>query len=417
MNIVPAVLEQHAEEAAFLWILRAGAVHAPHYTLGDLARLDLRLDAHLDGLRIAGPAGWEILKSTLALEGPGEVFAAAVIAFESGDPKRTERVLEAGTVSRELSAALASAVGWLPPKKADRLIRSLLASSSPVRRRVGIAGAAVRRLSMEKAFLDAAVDPDPPLRARALRAIAQLGMSSHAPLLGRSLDDPDPDVSYAAAWGAALLSGDPGAQQTLQRHSIGAGRKAREALELAARRLDPPLAASWREKLARDPATRREAVVLAGAAGDPQAIPWLVEQMSHLPVARVAGEAFSVITGADLCRLDLDRRAPEDFQAGPTDDPKEENVEPDPEEDLPWPEIARIRAFWDRERSNFAPGKRYLRGAEISSESCRETLQAGRQRERAAAALELVKSQPGQPLAEVRAPGFRQDPSSPADTA
>ena len=53
MNHISSVLEQHAEEAAFLWILRDGAVHAPHYSLQDLARLDQRLEGHVDGLRIA----------------------------------------------------------------------------------------------------------------------------------------------------------------------------------------------------------------------------------------------------------------------------------------------------------------------------------------------------------------------------
>ena len=37
-----------------------------------------------------------------------------------------------------------------------------------------------------------------------------------------------------------------------------------------------------------------------------------------------------------------------------------------------------------------------------------DVLRNGRQRQRAAAALELALQQPGQPLFEVRAPGFRQ---------
>jgi len=35
--VIPVVLEQHAEAAAFHWLLRDAAVHAPHYTLDDLA--------------------------------------------------------------------------------------------------------------------------------------------------------------------------------------------------------------------------------------------------------------------------------------------------------------------------------------------------------------------------------------------
>ena len=51
------VVAQHAEEAAFLWIMRNEAVRAPHYTLKDLAKLDERVEAHLDGLRVADNSG------------------------------------------------------------------------------------------------------------------------------------------------------------------------------------------------------------------------------------------------------------------------------------------------------------------------------------------------------------------------
>ena len=59
--VIADVISQHAEEASFLWLLRDGAVRDPHYSLKDLAKLDGRVEAHLDGLRIAGEAGWEVM--------------------------------------------------------------------------------------------------------------------------------------------------------------------------------------------------------------------------------------------------------------------------------------------------------------------------------------------------------------------
>ena len=70
--VIPAVIEQHADEAAFLWLLRDYAVRAPHYTLSDLAQLDNRVDAHIDGLRIAADGGWEISKNSLSESDTGE---------------------------------------------------------------------------------------------------------------------------------------------------------------------------------------------------------------------------------------------------------------------------------------------------------------------------------------------------------
>ena len=55
---IDSIITQHAEEAAFLWLQRDAAVREPHYSLADLAELDNRVEAHIDGLRIAGDAGW-----------------------------------------------------------------------------------------------------------------------------------------------------------------------------------------------------------------------------------------------------------------------------------------------------------------------------------------------------------------------
>jgi len=55
MPSLEVIVDQHSEEAAFLGLLRSIAVHEPHYDLNHLTTLDNRIEAHLDGLRIAGP--------------------------------------------------------------------------------------------------------------------------------------------------------------------------------------------------------------------------------------------------------------------------------------------------------------------------------------------------------------------------
>jgi hypothetical protein len=58
------------------------------------------VEAHIDELRIAGEPGWEICKETLVWEEAGEVFAAEVLAFESGNKDRIKKVLETGKTKR-----------------------------------------------------------------------------------------------------------------------------------------------------------------------------------------------------------------------------------------------------------------------------------------------------------------------------
>jgi uncharacterized protein (TIGR02270 family) len=90
------------------------------------------------------------------------------------------------------------------------------------------------------------------------------------------------------------------------------------------------------------PQRRRSLIRATGIIGDSRTIPWLIEHMDVPQDARLAGEAFSMITGLDLAYLDLDRDAPPGFQSGPNDDPADENVALDEDENLPWPDRAKI---------------------------------------------------------------------------
>ncbi|MCI5164482.1 MAG: hypothetical protein D3917_21205 [Candidatus Electrothrix sp. AX5] len=146
----------------------------------------------------------------------------------------------------------------------------------------------------------------------------------------------------------------------------------------------------------------------AGVLGDPVAVPWLIEIMAVPELARVAGEAFSMITGLDLAYEDLEGEWPEGFAAGPTEDPEDEDVDLDSDEDLPWPAPALITGWWEANKGKFSNGTRYLAGQPIAPAHLSQVLVSGFQRQRAAAAMELALLKPEQPLFEVRAPGFRQ---------
>jgi uncharacterized protein (TIGR02270 family) len=125
-------------------------------------------------------------------------------------------------------------------------------------------------------------------------------------------------------------------------------------------------------------------------------------------LARVAGEAFSLITGVHIAYDKLEGPKPEGFEAGPTEDPADENVAMDVDEHLPWPDPKAVQAWWSGHAGQFAKRTRYLLGRPIALDWLNDVLRNGYQRQRAAAALQLAMLQPGKPLFEVRAPGFRQ---------
>jgi uncharacterized protein (TIGR02270 family) len=104
----------------------------------------------------------------------------------------------------------------------------------------------------------------------------------------------------------------------------------------------------------------RYAIVAAGVFGDPPRIPWIVDRMGVPELARVAGEAFAMITGVDLAFEDLDSGKPAGFETGPTENPEDENVDMDPDEHLPWPNPTLVAKCWREHRGGFLDGTRYL---------------------------------------------------------
>lgn len=408
----PWVVEQHAEDAAFLWTVRDTLVRAPHATLADVQRHDERVEAHLDGLRLAGDEGWAICADALDGGDAGATFVAAVLAFESGAEARLRPVLAAARAEPTLARGAASALGWLAAQPATRYAAWLLGAADPALRRLALAAFAAHRHDPGPALEQALADDDVPLRARALRAVGEVGRRGALAPVRAQLHADAPAVQQAAAWTAALLDGDGDALAVLARAVLAPGAlpapAAERTLQLVMRRAPRPTARALLDGLAREPATRRLAAVAAGLLGDPALVPWLLELMEEPASARAAADAFVAITGAELAVERLRAEAPSDVQQGPTDDPEDEDVAPDPDEHLDWPDVPRVRAWWAAHARGFTAGERHLLGHPIDDAWLAQVLRGRRQQHRAGAALELAIRHPGTALFEVRAPGFRQ---------
>ena len=52
-----------------------------------------------------------------------------------------------------------------------------------------------------------------------------------------------------------------------------------------------------------------------------------------------------MITEVELVFAYLDGEWSEGFEAGPTEDPEDDNVEMDPDEDLPWPNVELLQKW------------------------------------------------------------------------
>ena len=405
--IIRDVIRQHVEEAGYLYALRSALTSAPHVKLERLGDFDNRLSAHLDGLSVAGEDGWPLCEASLEMPLPGTVFTATVRAIEARQTDRLDRLLALSEAVGEVRTGLLSAFGWLSGSRLQGIVAPLLSSSLQFRRWVGIAACGMHRVDPGLVTGRKIADPSNEVRARALRTAGELGLTDAVALCASGLADSDPGCRFWAAWSATLL-GDAGAARSISSAATADGPHRNRAFRLAMQVMNTSAAHAFLTSVADNPAQLRWLIQGSGIAGDPTYVPWLIRHVADDKTARLAGEAFSLITGADLALGGLEREPPESFESGPNDDPDDPNVDTDPDDGLPWPDPERIKGWWSEKRSRFQPGTRYFMGAPVTREHCIDVLKNGYQRQRILAAHYLCLLEPGTPLFNTSAPAWRQ---------
>src|SRR5262249_31322199 len=406
--IVPAIVQQHADDAVLLASNRLALVEAPHARLDQLHRFDRRLAAHLDGLRLAGEAGWALSEATLESPSPGAVFAVAVRALEDRDEQRLARIVALSQAVPESRPGLFAAFEWVEPTRLQGTVANLVRDRDPFRRSVGIAACAMHRVDPKILAGDYLRDADPALRARSLQAAGELGISDAVDFCTAALADPDEDCRFWAARAAVLLGDRRRGLDALMQGGLSQRSHRARSLGLALQAQSLKQAHGALQQLAENPHNVRWLIQGSGIAGDCAYVPWLLKKMSHLPLTRLAGEAFSTICGVHLGQSALDRPAPENFESGPNDDPDDPNVDMDPDDGLSWPDAAKIEKWWRDNESRFQNGTRYFMGAPLTRDRCIDVLKHGCQRQRILAAHYLCLLEPGTPLFNTTAPAWRQ---------
>lgn len=405
---VSVVVQQHVDDSISLRGTRSVLVRAPHVRLRHLRRLDDRLAASLDGVAVAGASGVDLCRAALVDPTPGAVFTLAVQALEARDTATLGRLMAVAESVPEVRPGLVSAFGWVPPAALRGITAGLLASDNVFLRGVGLSACAAHH-----------VDPGPVLRASmAEPALARLatgiaGSLGLRDLLAQCLDllqnTDDPALQLAAARSCVLLGDRATAIAKLQMLASAPSPLGVDALRVLLKLQPADQARSLLKELARDAKQIRRLVAAAGFSGDPHYVPWLIKQMADLKLNRLAGEAFSMITGLDLAYLDLDMKPPEEAVYGPNDDPGDADVAMDEDDSLPWPDAGKVNAWWQANGSRFEPGARYFVGAPPTVSHCISVLKTGFQRQRIAAAEYLCMLTPGTPLFNVAAPSWRQE--------
>ncbi|MDX8479736.1 TIGR02270 family protein [Mesorhizobium sp. VK24D] len=392
-RVIEHIVEQHAEDAAFLWLQRDRAADAPDQHVKNLRRLDDRLEAHIDGLRVAGEWGWQAAERAFdRYQEPGETFVAAVLAFECLSENRIGYVLNLAEASPELLRATVSALGWVEAHNVQEWIRSLLEDPLPSRRLLGLAACSVRRID-PATRLSQLLNDVPAVRARALRLAGEIGRVDLLSDVRAALDDPHGTCRFWAAWSCVLLGDRYHAIEVLRTYAgvDGIGWK---GVQLLLRAADHQTAVDWLLDWRGDRSKERLIAAGAGIVGDPIFVPWLTTRMRDPGLSQLAGESFATITGISLEDHGMDAGAPADMDN--VDKPVGYSAS---DENLVWPDVRKVREWWRQNQAKFHQGNRYLHGKPLSEEALLQLYAKGTLRQRRGAALDLALSAPEAPLA------------------
>lgn len=394
------IVEEHLDEAEFLWGMWEHSLVAPNYTLDEVAEgPEARLTAHIDGLVVNGPlVARKMLIPALEDEEPDRVSAAAAALLHS--PRESGGLDAVFEAMREL------------PEQRPPIVRALCCAAAPelltrVRRLMldedsGLVAAAAEVLAFHFQSLgdtlglllaSEAVDA----RVVALRSIAnesepgrfiravQAGLSDADPRVVDAAIETGVRIRFAAAWERA---------RTRAEDADGNG----SALLLALRG-----EVSDQEFLLRalgDRKRRLAALWALGFLGTPKAVEASLEWLEDDTAGQLAGEVFTAVTGVDLEEAEMSLPVDED----------EEALESRPEADLPRPNPMVVLQSWMKLRGGFSDGQRYIRGAVRSPSSLLTALADGQMRRRPTHLLdlELHTAANDRPRLQVRAPTSRQ---------
>lgn len=403
------VVTVHAQEVASLYQTRRALRRSPDLTLHFLSGLDHRILAHLDGLAVAGEAAQRHLDAELEDPSPGAVFASVVCALERPPATHRDRIWALVDAAPSLRSARRDAMGWVEPRRLQGLVRDLLQDADPERRVDGLTACAMHRTDAKLESGPWIEDAVPAVRARAHRAAGELGLTSLAPRCVAATRDDDEDCRFWASWSAVLMGDRRAGLDSLTSVAVAPTSPHRaRAFRLALQATDLTAAHAVLERLARDPAQLRWLVEGSGLVGDVTYVPWLIGHMSKPETARLAGESFTLITGANLDALQLWQQRPEDVTAGPTEEPDDDNVELDPDEGLMWPDVKKVENWWAANADRFPKGRRHFMGEPVTRARCVDVLKNGYQRQRVLAAHHLCLIESGTPLFNTSAPVWRQ---------
>jgi hypothetical protein len=286
VGCIADILAEHIDELPFDLSQRSAMLRSPRHTIVDLRRLDGRIAARIDGLRLGGTGALALAEPMLGSDGEHDIAAGTLAALAAMGAEAWPRI--DGAVRRpDAGASIALALG-LWPDELPEAMSAWLADSDPLVRLAATETLVARgqAISVDDELLAHA---DARMRSR---AAALAGPTR----IARMLDDGDPSVR-AAALAAAAWSGWP----EIAAHCRARCRESGAGLEMLALIGDPCDDALLLARCEdRGLGCRRFA--LAATWAHPAVVPTLLDGIDSAEPAEAiaAGDAFTRMFSEDI---------------------------------------------------------------------------------------------------------------------
>ncbi|HTE40925.1 MAG TPA: hypothetical protein VK629_08840 [Steroidobacteraceae bacterium] len=364
------LLDESLDEAHFLWRRWEQELASLTRSLDEIySWTEDRLHGALDGVRVASDADLEsLLGPSLAGDVPHHAAVAAHLLCTSPSPQArallTEAVRSASGPKLEAMTRgfeLAELDGNFAP------ITAIMLATGGEHRALLCSLKAFRRATLGQELVDTYESKVPALQARAIRAAAFLSSERVDAWIKAGLESDNAEVRTAA-----IVTG-------IRRRNTNAWQAAVQLVRMAheeASQLLPLVAmfGSAQEQQAvlaavDAPAVQKSALQALGALGTRAAAERCIQAMRDEALARLAGEAYCAITGAELERDRLDAAEKNELTPAFEDDNLDADLVPQTSDTWPLPNVEKVEAHWSRVQSRFAPDARYIGGrqAEVNA--------------------------------------------------
>ncbi|TIT80208.1 MAG: hypothetical protein E5W57_03750 [Mesorhizobium sp.] len=304
---IAAIVAQHAEDAAFLWLRRRREIDGPLLDETDIGRIDQRLDANLEGLMAAGKAGWDVAQARFAdYAEPGELFVLGAVALRWGDVKLVTSAIESSTTLGETGiTSLSAAIARTPRDNLRPFVAKWLDTREPRLRALGLSALWHHRIDPGPRLQDLMSDPDTDVRRRAIKLAGALKRRDLLPGVLAGLDGQGARERLTAALAACLLGETRSAHPVVDLIVLTDPGLAAAAIEIRLLTTPTKPGKTWLRKHLEQPSRRCVATASVGLFGDRAVMPWLIERMREPEVVVAAGMSLRDLFEVDFGETDL----------------------------------------------------------------------------------------------------------------